>query len=50
MLSDNDRSVDQNLTTEHVLLDFNPAQRKEFGSMRRLICYNIIIAMHYSEK
>ncbi len=30
VLSDYYRAVDQNLTSEHVLLDFNPAQRKEF--------------------
>ncbi len=30
VLSDNDRAVDQNLATAHVLLDFNSAQRKEF--------------------
>ncbi len=28
VLSDNDRAVDRNLTTAHVLLDFNSAQRK----------------------
>ncbi len=28
------------LTTAHVLLDFNSAQRKEFWSVRRLVCYN----------
>ena len=41
VLSDNDRAVDRNLTTAHVLLDFNSAQRKEFWSVRRLVCYNI---------
>ncbi len=40
VLSDNDRAVDRNLTTAHVLLDFNSAQRKEFWSVRRLVCYN----------
>ena len=40
VLCDNDRAVDQNLTTAHVLLDFNLAQRKEFWSVRRLVCYN----------
>ncbi len=41
VLSDNDRAVDRNLTTVHVLLDFNSAQRKEFWSVRRLVCYNL---------
>ncbi len=40
VLSDNDCAVDQNLTTAHVLLDFNSAQRKGFWSARRLVCYN----------
>ncbi len=40
VLSDNDRAADRNLTTAHVLLDFNLAQRKEFWSVRRLVCYN----------
>ncbi len=31
VLSDNDYAVDQNLTTAHILLDFNSAQRKNFG-------------------
>ncbi len=30
MLFDNDRVVDQNLTTAHILSDFNSAQRKAF--------------------
>ncbi len=34
VFSDNDRAVDQHLTTAHVLLDFNSAQRKEFWSVR----------------
>ncbi len=40
VLSDNDRAVDRNLTTAHVLLDFNSARRKEFWAVRRLVCYN----------
>ncbi len=40
VLSDNDRAVDRNLATAHVLLDFNSAQRKEFWSVCRLVCYN----------
>ncbi len=40
VLCDIDRAVDQNLTTAHVLLDFNSAQRKGFWSVRRLVCYN----------
>ncbi len=40
VLSQNDHAVDQNLTTAHVLFDFNSAQRKEFWSMHRLVCYN----------
>ena len=40
VLSDNDRAVGQNLTNVHVLLDFNSAQRKEFWSVHRLVCYN----------
>ena len=40
MLSDNDRVVGRNLTTAHVLLDSNSAQRKEFWSVRRLVCNN----------
>ena len=40
VLSDNDRAVDQNLTTAHVLLDFKSVQRKEFWSVCRLVCYN----------
>ncbi len=40
VLSDNDHAVDQNLTSVHVLLDFNSAQGKEFWSVRRLVCYN----------
>ena len=42
VLSDNDRAVDQNLTTAHVLLEFNSAQRKGFWSVHRLVCYNTI--------
>ncbi len=42
MLSDNDCAVDQNLTTAHVLLDFNSAQRKEIWSVCRLLCYNTL--------
>ncbi len=40
VLSDNDRAVDRNLTTAHILLDFNSEQRKEFCSVCRLVCYN----------
>ncbi len=39
LLSDNDHAVDQNLTTACILLDFNFAQRKEFWSVRSLLCY-----------
>ncbi len=38
VLSDNDHAVDQNLTNEHVLLDFNLTQRNEFWSVHRLVC------------
>ncbi len=41
VFSDNDHAVDRNLTTVHVLLDFNSAQRKEFWSVRRLVCINL---------
>ncbi len=40
VLSDNDHAVNQSLTTAQVLLDFYSAQRKEFWSVRRLVCYN----------
>ncbi len=41
VLSDNDRAVDQNLTTAHVVLDFTLAHRNGFWPVRRLVCYNI---------
>ncbi len=40
MLSDNDGAVNQNLTTVDILLYFKSAPRKEFWSVRRLVCYN----------
>ncbi len=41
MLPDNDSAVDKNLTTVHILLDSNFAQRKEFWPVHSLLCDNI---------